>query len=214
MANKHTMKTQNEESNHLKSKLYELAKTNKYLEKELEGARRNLKHTQKYHEISATNMANNYAKDMENKIKTQNDEINYLKSKLYELAKTNKYLEKELEGANRKIQNSESNSKNINEKHDMNTYEKWHKVENKRSRKNQLNKSRNRRENWVSKHRNYTSKPPNTPTINMHQRTKYQAKENETNKNEKPYSTRHTYTLRNTYIESRRYKQPIPKNDH
>ena len=220
MANKHTIKTQNDESNYLKSKLYELAKTNKYLEKELKGARSNLKHTQKYHGITATNMANNYTKVMENKIKTQSDEINYLKSKLYELAKTNKYLEKELEGANRKIQNngtSNKNSKN-NEKHDVKAYDKWHKVENKRSRKNQLNKFRNRREKMVSKHRNYTSKPPNTRTINMHQRTNRHAEENKTNtnemnKNEKPYPTRQTYTQRNTYIESRRYKQLGTKND-
>ncbi len=153
-------------------------------------------------------MASNYTKDMKKKIKAQNDEINYLKSKLYDLAKTNKYLEKELDCANRKIQNLESsnkNSRNSDEKHETKTYEKWHKVENKRSRKNQVNKSRNYKDNRVNKHRNHTSKPPNTPITDTHQRTNYHTKKNETNKNEKPHTTRQVHTQRNTYIESRRY---------
>ncbi len=162
-------------------------------------------------------MASKYTKAAYEKIKAQDEEINYLKSKLYELAKTNKHLEKELDYANRKIQNLESSSKNTrnnSEKHETKTYEKWHKVENKRSRKNQVKKSRNYKENWVSKHRNHTSNSPNTPTINTHQRTNYSTKKNETNKNEKPSPPRHAYTQRNAYGEPRKYKQLRTKNDH
>ncbi len=188
-------------------------------------------------------MATKCTKDMENKIKTHSEEINYLKSKLYELAKTNKYLENKLDRANQKIQNLEASQGNWVSKHryhtwkpsntptinthqkidyhtkENETHEKWIRVENKRSRKNQVNKSRNCKVNRVRKHKNHTLKPPNTLMANTHQRTNYHARKketnkNETNKNKKPYSTRHTYTQRNTYNESRRYKQLRTKNDH
>ena len=91
-----------------------------------------------------TNMANKHTK--EKRIRAQEEEINYLKSKLYQLAKTNKKLEKELERANHKIQSlkhSKKHSDNNDKKHETKTYEKWHKVENKRLRKNRVNESRN-----------------------------------------------------------------------
>ena len=133
-------------------------------------------------------MANKHTK--EKRIQAQEEEINYLKSKLYELAKTNKKLEKELERANHEIQSLKHKKKhfeNNDKKHETTTYEKWHRVENKRRRKNRVNDPRQ----LVSKPRGQTFKPANTPTR----------------------KTRPIYTQRNPNTESRRDEQ-LRSNDH
>ncbi len=50
--------------------------------------------------------------ESEKRIKAQNDEISYLKMKIYELIATNKDLRNELHTANRKIKNLEYSHKN------------------------------------------------------------------------------------------------------
>ncbi len=155
-------------------------------------------------------MENKHNKVTQKKIIEQNEEINYLKSKLYELAKTNKNLEKELEYANRRIETLESNNKN--RKHDQKTYEKWHKVENKRSRKNhgntlrnklKNNKLKNNERNWVSKPRYQTTEPLTRKTP---QRTyeKWQTVENKNSRKNRTNTLKHHKV--NQVNESRNHK--------
>ncbi len=131
-------------------------------------------HQQKYYN-SKVNMNN--TKATEERIRAQDEEINYLKSKLYELAKTNKKLEKELDYANHKIRSLESVKKHI---------------------------KNNYKENQVSKPRGQTSKPRNTPTRNT---TQTSTNKNDMYKSKKSHLMRHTYTQRNPYTETRRDKQ-------
>ncbi len=123
------IKAQYEEIRYLKNKIYQLITTNKNLRKELNNAKpqkqkpkvplknntspltRKNKMETKYNETRGT----------QRQIKAQNEEISYLKNKIYELITTKKNLRKELDNANQENQ------------------EKWQKVEN-RKRRNKTKK--------------------------------------------------------------------------
>ena len=87
----------NEEIHYLKTKAYQLITTNKSLKKELDkdnGKRKSRKNVQdKYNNKTAKCTNLNGA---EKRIDALNEEIHYLKTKIYQLIATNKTLKKEL----------------------------------------------------------------------------------------------------------------------
>ncbi len=129
MATKHTkakgtqqqIKAQNEEISYLKSKAYQLIATNKNLRKELENTTTQKQkpkvplknNTSPPTKKKKTVTKYTTAKKTYRKIKAQNEEISYVKNKIYQLITTNKNFRKELNNANR---------------------EKWQKVENRKTR--------------------------------------------------------------------------------
>ncbi len=134
MATKHTkvkrtqrqIKAQHDEIIYLKSKIYQLITTNKNLRKELDSAatqKQKLKVSLKNNASPLTKqkkVATKYTKatKMCRQLKAQNEEISYIKSKIYQLITTNRNLRKELDNANgekwqkvekRKIRNKTKN---------------------------------------------------------------------------------------------------------
>ncbi len=114
-------KAQNDEISYLKGKIYQLITTNKNLRKELDSATtQNQNPRTPLKNITSPptkrkNTATKYtkAKRTQRQIKAQNEEISYIKGKIYQLIATNKKLRKELDEANR---------------------EKWQKVKNRKTR--------------------------------------------------------------------------------
>ncbi len=118
------IKAQNEEIHYIKSKIYQLIATNKTLRKELDNAKtpkqkprvplknntstltKKNKMATKYNETRGTQW----------QIKSQIEEIGYLKSKIYQLITTQKNLRKELDNS------------------DQENQEKWQRVENRKRR--------------------------------------------------------------------------------
>ncbi len=118
---KRQTKAQNDEISYLKGKIYQLITTNKNLRKELDSATtQNQKPRAPFKNISSPptkrkNTATKYtkAKRTQRQIKAQNEEISYIKGKIYQLITTNKKLRKELDNESR---------------------EKWQKVKNRKTR--------------------------------------------------------------------------------
>ncbi len=134
MATKHTkvkgtqmqIKAQNEEISYLKSKIYQLIATNKNLRKKLDSAKTQkqkpkvpLKIKSPLRTQKKTTTKYSKAKRTQRQIKAQNEEISYIKSKIYQLITTNKNLRIELNNTNR---------------------EKWQKVQNRKTRNETKNK--------------------------------------------------------------------------
>ncbi len=157
MATKHTkvkgterqIKAQNEEIRYLKSKIYQLITTNKNLRKELNSNLRkelaNAKTPKQKPKVPLKNNSppltkknkmatiHNEIGGTQRQIKAQNEEIRYLKSKIYQLIATQKKLKTELVNA------------------DQMNQEKWQKVEN-RKRRNKTNKHAKERSPTHRKH--------------------------------------------------------------
>ncbi len=123
------IKAQNEEIHYIKSKIYQLIKTNKNLRKKLNIAKtpkQKPKAPLKNNTSPLTKknkMATKYNETRwtQRHIKAQNEEISYLKSKIYQLITTQKNLKKELDDT------------------DQQNQEKWQMVE-KRKRRHETNK--------------------------------------------------------------------------
>ncbi len=178
-------------------------------------------------------------RESEKRIKAQEDEISYLKTKIYELIATNKDLRKELLTANCKIknlQNSHKNPRNKQEEGKKYENETWQKMETRRDRRHKRNnihvrgthRDRAREdngrhderihrpgENMLSKSRNHKSRPRQTPMISKPQRTSYHIKKNtnknETNRIERSQTRRHKNAERDTIIRSRHQEPRSPK---
>ncbi len=155
-------------------------------------------------------MATRYTKqdDTEKRIKAQNEEISYLKMKIYKLIATNKNLREELNIANHKIKNLEYSSsyknprnKQVESKKSEN--EKWQKVKSRRNRRYKWDTSHARnthsyrtresndihnemkqahseraREDMASNPRNHRLPLREKPMINKPQRTTYHTEKN------------------------------------
>ena len=94
----------NEEIQYLKTKAYQLITTNKGLKKELDQVNGKSKHLS-YSRKSAQDKCNNKTakctnlNGAEKRMNALNEEIHYLKTKIYQLIATNKTLKKELNNA-------------------------------------------------------------------------------------------------------------------
>ena len=112
------IKAQNEEIQYLKTKAYQLITTNKSLKKELdqvnsktkspECSRKNVQNECNIKTAKSTNQ-----NGAEKRIDALNEEIHYLKTKIYQLIATNKTLKKELNNARNKEKNDSNGWKKI-----------------------------------------------------------------------------------------------------
>ncbi len=121
------IKALNEEIRYLKTKAYQLITTNKCLKREpdqtnsksksLEYSRKNTQNKYSNKTAKCTNL-----NQAENRIDALNEEIHYLKTKIYQLIATNKTLKKEL------------NSTKNTEEDERNGWKKIHRRKNNRAR--------------------------------------------------------------------------------
>ncbi len=101
MAARKEIKALNEEIRYLKTKAYQLITTNKGLKKELDQVNSKTKSPEYSRKNAQDECNSNTAKstnqnEAEKRIDALNEEIHYLKTKIYQLIATNKTLKKEL----------------------------------------------------------------------------------------------------------------------